>query len=479
MTCTCPVESPAANAADVVAETLHRHHQRARRHAHGRPHLRRLDGAAQEGRLFLMSAVLDHELQVDAGRRRAAAADHRALRFLTAGSVDDGKSTLIGRLAVRQPRDPRRPARHAATPRPRGEPIDLSLLTDGLEAEREQGITIDVAYRYFATRQRKFIIADAPGHEQYTRNMVTAAAGSDAAVVLVDITKIDWRARRGGAAAADAAPRAAGTAAASAEHRVRGQQARRRRRPRRRVRRPCAKRCERFAADAGIRGGRHRAGVGAARRQRDAAAARTLVQTAPRCSQLLEQLPTTQERIDGAAGPAGAVRRPRRRRHRPPGAHAVGPHRARPGARRRRGAVASRAASTAQRARRAARRRSPSTVGERRPVGRPRARPPARRLARRLDRRAGLVARDAALSRPRSPGSTPSRRRSAAATGCATATAGCRRASARSNTGSTSTRSQPTDAHQLAVNDIGDVVVETAAAAAARAVREQSSRLAR
>ena len=72
-----------------------------------------------------------------------------------------------------------------------GQPIDLSLLTDGLEAEREQGITIDVAYRYFTTPQRKFIIADAPGHEQYTRNMVTAAAGSDAAVVLVDITKLD------------------------------------------------------------------------------------------------------------------------------------------------------------------------------------------------------------------------------------------------------------------------------------------------
>src|SRR5947208_5313157 len=72
-----------------------------------------------------------------------------------------------------------------------GQPIDLALLTDGLEAEREQGITIDVAYRYFATRQRKFIIADAPGHEQYTRNMVTAAAGSDAAIVLVDATKLD------------------------------------------------------------------------------------------------------------------------------------------------------------------------------------------------------------------------------------------------------------------------------------------------
>ena len=74
-----------------------------------------------------------------------------------------------------------------------GGTVDLSLLTDGLEAEREQGITIDVAFRYFATRKRKFIIADAPGHEQYTRNMVTAAAGSDAAVVLVDITKLDWR----------------------------------------------------------------------------------------------------------------------------------------------------------------------------------------------------------------------------------------------------------------------------------------------
>jgi len=70
---------------------------------------------------------------------------------------------------------------------------DLALFTDGLSAEREQGITIDVAYQYFATKTRKFIIADAPGHEQYTRNMVTAAAGSDAAVVLVDITKIDWK----------------------------------------------------------------------------------------------------------------------------------------------------------------------------------------------------------------------------------------------------------------------------------------------
>ncbi|MEP6875362.1 MAG: GTP-binding protein [Burkholderiales bacterium] len=117
-------------------------------------------------------------------------ADHRALRFLTAGSVDDGKSTLIGRLLF-DSRAILADQLDTLEKRAAGSPIDLSLLTDGLEAEREQGITIDVAYRYFATKQRKFIIADAPGHEQYTRNMVTAAAGSDAAVVLVDITKLD------------------------------------------------------------------------------------------------------------------------------------------------------------------------------------------------------------------------------------------------------------------------------------------------
>lgn len=120
-------------------------------------------------------------------------ADHRALRFLTAGSVDDGKSTLIGRLLF-DSRAILADQLDTLEKKAAGAPIDLSLLTDGLEAEREQGITIDVAYRYFATRSRKFIIADAPGHEQYTRNMVTAAAGSDAAVVLVDITKLDTHA---------------------------------------------------------------------------------------------------------------------------------------------------------------------------------------------------------------------------------------------------------------------------------------------
>ena len=115
---------------------------------------------------------------------------HKALRFLTAGSVDDGKSTLIGRLLL-DAQGILADQLDALERRAAGAPIDLSLLTDGLEAEREQGITIDVAYRYFATPRRKFIIADAPGHEQYTRNMVTAAAGSDAAVVLVDITKLE------------------------------------------------------------------------------------------------------------------------------------------------------------------------------------------------------------------------------------------------------------------------------------------------
>jgi sulfate adenylyltransferase subunit 1 len=136
-----------------------------------------------------MSALLEHEMKPVAHTEHAAK-PHKVLRFLTCGSVDDGKSTLIGRLLFdsRAILADQLDHLHAKAA---GERIDLSLLTDGLEAEREQGITIDVAYRYFATPQRKFIIADAPGHEQYTRNMVTAAAGSDAAVVLVDITKLD------------------------------------------------------------------------------------------------------------------------------------------------------------------------------------------------------------------------------------------------------------------------------------------------
>lgn len=112
-----------------------------------------------------------------------------ALRFITCGSVDDGKSTLIGRLLV----DSKSVLLDQLAGVQRSGETDLALLTDGLSAEREQGITIDVAYRYFATETRKFIIGDAPGHEQYTRNMVTAASSADAAVVLVDATKLDWQ----------------------------------------------------------------------------------------------------------------------------------------------------------------------------------------------------------------------------------------------------------------------------------------------
>ena len=112
------------------------------------------------------------------------------LRFITAGNVDDGKSTLIGRLLYDSD------SIHTdqlgilqKQTKLKNVDIDLSLITDGLRAEREQGITIDVAYKYFATKKRKFIIADAPGHEQYTRNMITGASNSDVIIVLIDARK--------------------------------------------------------------------------------------------------------------------------------------------------------------------------------------------------------------------------------------------------------------------------------------------------
>ncbi|WP_177734069.1 sulfate adenylyltransferase subunit 1 [Flavobacterium inviolabile] len=112
------------------------------------------------------------------------------LKFITAGNVDDGKSTLIGRLLYDSD------SIHTdqlgvlqQQTKQEGVTIDLSLITDGLRAEREQGITIDVAYKYFSTRKRKFIIADAPGHEQYTRNMITGASNSDLIIILVDARK--------------------------------------------------------------------------------------------------------------------------------------------------------------------------------------------------------------------------------------------------------------------------------------------------
>ena len=117
--------------------------------------------------------------------------DHGLLRFLTCGSVDDGKSTLIGRLLFDTKTilaDTLNAIEKTSQKRGMGA-VDLSLLTDGLQAEREQGITIDVAYRYFSTGTRKYIIADAPGHEQYTRNMVTAASTANLAIILIDARK--------------------------------------------------------------------------------------------------------------------------------------------------------------------------------------------------------------------------------------------------------------------------------------------------
>jgi len=118
--------------------------------------------------------------------------DHgELLRFITCGSVDDGKSTLIGRLLhdSKSIFEDQLAAVERSTRRRGAAGVDLSLLTDGLQAEREQGITIDVAYRYFATPKRKFIIADTPGHEQYTRNMVTGASTANLAIILIDARK--------------------------------------------------------------------------------------------------------------------------------------------------------------------------------------------------------------------------------------------------------------------------------------------------
>ncbi|MES2949094.1 MAG: GTP-binding protein [Pseudomonadota bacterium] len=123
------------------------------------------------------------------GQNDSSVDTQSALRFITCGSVDDGKSTLIGRLLV----DSRSVMLDQLANVSKSGEADLALFTDGLSAEREQGITIDVAYRYFATPTRKFIIGDAPGHVQYTRNMVTAASSAHAAVVLVDATKLKWQ----------------------------------------------------------------------------------------------------------------------------------------------------------------------------------------------------------------------------------------------------------------------------------------------
>jgi bifunctional enzyme CysN/CysC/sulfate adenylyltransferase subunit 1 len=136
-------------------------------------------------------STIQERLRDSSGELLEQSLEMELLRFTTAGSVDDGKSTLIGRLlhdskAVYE--DQLASVKKSRINRSSG-PIDFSLLTDGLRAEREQGITIDVAYRYFATARRKFIIADTPGHEEYTRNMATGASTADLAVILVDASK--------------------------------------------------------------------------------------------------------------------------------------------------------------------------------------------------------------------------------------------------------------------------------------------------
>src|ERR1700751_2346344 len=138
-----------------------------------------------------MLSAIEPELREDFASFLERDLNKELLRFATAGSVADGKSTLIGRLLHDSKgvyEDQLASVRKSRINRS-GRAIDFSLLTDGLRAEREQGITIDVAYRYFSTPRRKFIIADTPGHEQYTRNMATGASTADLAVILIDASK--------------------------------------------------------------------------------------------------------------------------------------------------------------------------------------------------------------------------------------------------------------------------------------------------
>src|SRR6185295_2208504 len=151
-----------------------------------------LDGEEEAGGLLLMAHVSDL-IATNIERYLAQHEQKSLLRFITCGSVDDGKSTLIGRLLYESKMlfEDQLAAVEADSRKwgTQGGDIDFALLVDGLAAEREQGITIDVAYRFFSTDRRKFIVADTPGHEQYTRNMITGASTADLAIILVDARK--------------------------------------------------------------------------------------------------------------------------------------------------------------------------------------------------------------------------------------------------------------------------------------------------
>ena len=194
------VESAASTLAEVVQETL----LTATSERQGRVIDKDAGGAGMEkeeaGGLFLMAdSMHDNSYQADALIAEDIEAyldqhqNKQLLRFITCGSVDDGKSTLIGRLLYDSKMifEDQLAALESDSKRvgTQGQDIDFALLVDGLAAEREQGITIDVAYRFFATEKRKFIVADTPGHEQYTRNMVTGASTADLAVILIDARK--------------------------------------------------------------------------------------------------------------------------------------------------------------------------------------------------------------------------------------------------------------------------------------------------
>ena len=185
------VESRRRHAAGDHPGDAARAHVRAAGPRH-RPRFERVDGKEEAGRLLLMHA----ERRIADRCRRSPTPRTRQkdlLRFITCGSVDDGKSTLIGRLLYESKAllEDQLAALEADSKKfgTQGDELDFALLVDGLSAEREQGITIDVAYRFFSTEKRKFIVADTPGHEQYTRNMVTGASTADLAVILIDARK--------------------------------------------------------------------------------------------------------------------------------------------------------------------------------------------------------------------------------------------------------------------------------------------------